>query len=92
MEKNCLDCSTKMIEVRKALAEDGTIVQKYPQIIPKELNRTKYYTEYRFYCENCKKEWVCDTKPNGKDLEPVPENSEYIYSEQDKMLILSTEI
>ena len=39
MEKNCLDCSTKMIEVRKALADDGTIVQKYPQIIPKELNR-----------------------------------------------------
>ena len=77
-----------MVEVRKALSEDGDLVQMYPQIVPKEPNRTKYYSELRFYCKSCSREWLINTIPGEKKINAVPQDSQYIYREEDNVLIL----
>ena len=73
-------------EIKNALKE-GKVKRVYPQIVPKLPNQTKYYNEYRFFCEKCKNEWTCTTKPGSSKPEPVPGDSEYVYSEEDKILV-----
>ncbi len=56
MRLKCPDCNNEMVQVRKAVIDDGRIVNLYPK--PLDKVRGKLFHEYRFYCSGCGKEWV----------------------------------
>ena len=86
MKKQCPDCNIAMIELRKALQEDGSISEDYPKLIT-EPNLKRNYNEYRFFCKRCKKEWVYNSRPDCRCFEEVPSYSQLKYSPKRRLLI-----
>ena len=87
MIKKCPHCHVEMVEIRKVLLKDGSLKQVYPQIVPKEPNQTRYFNEFRFYCNSCNREWLINTIPGKKRFNEVPQDSQYIYSKKDNALV-----
>lgn len=80
---HCSDCGSEMIEVRKTWSPE---LKKICWVYPKPLQkaRGKWYWEYRFYCRDCRKEWVYNAL--FRWLEDVPEDSTFVYDEASGIL------
>jgi len=61
-----------MIEIRKGMIE-GKTLSLYPKFL--DVYRGRHYYEYRFYCVNCKKEWVDNSR--WGHFEDVPEDAAF---------------
>ena len=72
----CPHCNIDCIELRWAIRIDGRKAQDYPKpiLLPK-------YWEYRYYCSNCKREWIYNNSPSGY-IEKVRKGSEFVYDEK----------
>ena len=83
MKKHCPDCDNLMKEVRWAEINNRK-EHEYPKPIWEPGLRRKY-NEYRFYCKQCKKEWVYDSL--FREFSEVPSDSQFYYDPRRERLV-----
>jgi len=87
-KKNCLKCDSEIIEIKKGLIPFGKFKGEIHELYPKPIPfKRKNYNERRYFCPNCKKEWIYDTL--SKEWSEVEDNSQFLYDEEKGYLVLN---
>lgn len=84
MKKHCSDCAILLKEVRWA-----EIINRKVSMYPKPISEPRLrreYNEYRFYCKQCKKEWVYNSL--FREFSEVPSDSQFHYVPGRELLVL----
>lgn len=81
----CPDCDIDCIGVRWAIHSDGKKTQEYPKPVIESISG-KVYWEYRYFCSECKKEWIYNDSPTGY-IQEVDEESQFIFDERKGCLV-----
>ena len=73
VNKQCPNCDLKMFELNDQIDHKWQLIRN---LYPKEsldLYRGRRHYEYRFFCKECKNEWIYFSHPNQRFMERIPE-------------------